>query len=215
MTEALEHETGTTTVGVVAEGGEASGASRASSAASASDGGVVLAADRRASLGGRFVSNKDAVKVEQVHPTAAVTIAGNVGGGQSFVRQLRARADLYETRRRKPMSMEALSTVAGDLVRGMRLQPLLAGVDDAGPHLYEVDGAGGVLSDEYGATGSGMQLAYGVLERRDPTTLDEAAAVAREAVAAATERDTASGNGIRIARVTADDVTIEADDTEV
>ena len=51
---AVEYSTGTTTVGLVAADG------------------VVLATDRRASLGGRFVSNKDVVKVEQVHPTAPV-----------------------------------------------------------------------------------------------------------------------------------------------
>ncbi|MFB6173422.1 MAG: proteasome subunit beta, partial [Halobacteriales archaeon] len=44
------NKTGTTTVGV-----------------STADG-VVLATDMRASLGGRFVSNKDVQKVEQIHP---------------------------------------------------------------------------------------------------------------------------------------------------
>jgi len=59
------YTTGTTTVGVVAADG------------------VVLATDRRAGLGGRFVSNKRAVKVEQVHPRAAITLSGSVGGAQA------------------------------------------------------------------------------------------------------------------------------------
>ncbi len=197
MTEPDTFETGTTTVGVVAD--------------DADELGVVVAADRRASLGGRFVANRDAVKVEQVHPTAAVTIAGSVGAGQAFVRGLRARADLYETRRDRPMSVEALATAAGGLVRGRRLQPLLAGVDDDGARLFSIDTSGGVMEAPVAATGSGMQLAHGVLERRAPADLDDAADAARAAVAAASERDVASGDGIRLARITAEGVTVDDD----
>jgi len=188
----VTYETGTTTVGVVAADG------------------VVLAADRRASLGGRFVANKSVVKVEQVHPTAAATIAGSVGGAQSFLRQLRAEASLYETRRHEPMSMRALSTLAGDLLRGQPVSPLLGGVDDTGPHLFQLDGGGGVMEDRYAATGSGMQLAYGVLEQRFEPDLSLAAAetAATAAVNAATERDTASGNGVTVVRVTDEGVVV-------
>jgi len=105
------YSTGTTTVGVVA------------------DDGVVLAADRRASLGGRFVSNKRTVKVEQVHPRAAITLSGSVGGAQAYARQLRAQARLYETRRGEPMGMDALATAAGNALRGLPVSPLLGGVD--------------------------------------------------------------------------------------
>lgn len=185
-------ETGTTTVGLVAGDG------------------VVLATDRRASLGGRFVANKNVVKIEQVHPAAALTIAGSVGGAQAFVRQLRAETNLYESRRGEEMSMEALATFASNLIRGIRVNPLLGGVDETGPHLYEIDPAGGLMEDTYGATGSGMQLAYGVLEREygEDLTMDEAASAAFGAVEAATERDTASGNGVSVARITADGVEI-------
>ena len=196
-----EAKTGTTTVGLVA------------------DGGVVLAADRRASLGGGFVANKDVSKIEQVHPTAATTISGSVGAAQTLLRQLRAEASLYENRRGCPMSVSALATAAGDALRGHPVGLVLGGVDDEGPQVYELDGGGGVLADDYAATGSGMQLAYGVLERRyDPDgSLDDAAATAAAAVDAASERDTASGNGLTMARVTAEgvDVQTSADPAEV
>ncbi|MFT4948605.1 MAG: proteasome beta subunit, partial [Natronomonas sp.] len=65
------NKTGTTTIGI------------------AVDDGVVVATDMRASLGGRFVSNKNVQKVEQIHPTAALTLVGSVGGAQSFIRTLR------------------------------------------------------------------------------------------------------------------------------
>ncbi|WP_323190159.1 proteasome subunit beta [Halostella sp. PRR32] len=183
-------KTGTTTVGLTATDG------------------VVLAADRRASLGGRFVANKDVSKIEQVHPTAAMTISGSVGDAQAVLRQLRAEASLYETRRGRPLSMDALARVTGDTLRGRPVTPVLGGVDDDGAHVYDLDGGGGVMEDAYASTGSGMQLAYGVLERQyDPdASVSEAVAVAANAVAAASERDTASGNGVLVARVTADGV---------
>ena len=75
------NKTGTTTVGLVTADG------------------VVIATDMRASLGGRFVSNKNVQKVEQIHDTAALTLVGSVGGAQSFIKSLRAEANLYEARR--------------------------------------------------------------------------------------------------------------------
>jgi proteasome beta subunit len=167
--------------------------------------GVVLAADRRASLGGRFVSNKDVQKVAQVHPTAATANSGAVGHIQKFNDTLQAEARLYDSRRGEQMSLTALSTLAGNVLGSAPLyvEPLLGGVDEDGPQIYELDGGGGVLTDTYAAKGSGMQLAYGVLEREYEEGLDFEAAteVAASAVEAATERDTASGNGLSVALV--------------
>jgi proteasome beta subunit len=187
------YDTGTTTVGIVAGDG------------------VVLATDRRASLGGRFVANKNTVKVERVHPTAAVTIAGSVGGAQAYVRQLRAEGNLYGTRRGETLRMDALATLAGNLLRGLPVSILLGGVGEEGPRLFSVDGAGGVLEDTYSASGSGMQIATGVLEDAfDPDgSVEDARNAAIDAVAAASERDTASGNGVNVAVVTGDGVEIE------
>lgn len=188
-----EFDTGTTTVGIVA------------------DDGVILATDRRASLGGRFVSNKSADKIIPVHTRAAITISGGVGAGQSFADQLRAEADLYENRRGEEMSMEALATTAANIIRGMRVVPLLGGVDEEGGHLFSLDPAGGLMEDTYGATGSGMQLAYGLLEQEfeEEMSMEDAESVAVRAVESASERDTASGNGALVARITADGVDVE------
>ena len=189
-------KTGTTTVGI------------------ATDDGVVIATDRRASLGGRFVSNKNVVKVEEVHPTAALTLVGSVGGAQSFIRSLRAEVDLEDARKGEPMSMHALATLAGNFARGgpfRAIHPILGGVDSEGSHVYTIDPAGGVVSDEYAVTGSGMQLAYGAIEGEYDASMDidEARQLAARAINSATERDTGSGNGIVVATVTADGVEIE------
>jgi len=193
------NKTGTTTVGI------------------ATDDGVVIATDRRASLAGRFVSNKKVVKVEEIHPTAAMTLVGSVGGAQSFISSLRAEVNLYEARRGEEMSMEALSTLAGNFARGgpyFAINPILGGVDDQGSHVFSIDPAGGVMKDDYTVTGSGMQVAYGFLEQawHEDIELDEARTAAARAVISAAERDTGSGNGLVLAEITGDGVSITEHD---
>ena len=189
-------KTGTTTVGISTEDG------------------VVIATDRRASLGGRFVSNKNVQKVEQIHPTAAMTLVGSVGGAQSFIRSLRSEANLYEVRRDEPLSIHALSTLAGNFARGgpfFAINPIIGGVDDEGSHVYSVDPAGGVLQDDYTVTGSGTMVATGTIEGNyDPEmSVEEARDLAIRAVEAAAERDTGSGNGIVLAEITDEGVDID------
>jgi proteasome beta subunit len=190
------NSTGTTTIGIsTAEG-------------------VVIATDMRASLGGRFVSNKNVQKVEQIHPNAALTLVGSVGGAQSFIRSLRAEVNLYEARRGEHMSINALATLAGNFARGgpfFAINPILGGVDEEGHHVYSIDPAGGVMEDDYTITGSGLTVAYGTLEDgyEDDMTNAEAKRVAASGIKAAVERDTGSGNGVYLAEVTDEGVTIQ------
>jgi len=189
-----EMKTGTTTVGIKA------------------DEGVVMATDMRASLGG-MVSSKDVQKVEEIHPRGALTIAGSVSAAQNLISTLRAETSLYEARRGKDMSMEALSTLTGNLLRSgafFVVQPILGGVDDEGAHIYSIDALGGTTEEEYTVTGSGSQYALGVLEQEygDDVTIDEAKTIAAKAIQSAVERDLASGNGINVAVVTDDGVDI-------
>jgi proteasome beta subunit len=189
------NKTGTTTIGI-----------------STSEG-VVIATDMRASLGGRFVSNKDVQKVEQIHPNAALTLVGSVGGAQSFIRSLRAEVNLYEARRGEDIPIEALATLAGNFARGgpfFAINPILGGVDSDGHHVFSIDPAGGVMKDDYTVTGSGLTVAYGTLEREyeDDMTNEEAKQVAASGIKAAVERDTGSGNGVFIATVTDEGVDI-------
>lgn len=175
--------------------------------------GVVLATDMRASAG-YMVSSKDVQKVEEIHPRAALTIAGGVSAAQSLISSLRAEVRLYEARRGEQMSMQALSTLTGNFLRSgafFIVAPLLGGVDEAGSHVYSFDPVGGMSEEEYAVSGSGSQYALGVLEQefREGMSMDEAQRVAARAIKSAVERDLASGNGINVARVTAEGVDIE------
>lgn len=177
------------------------------------DEGVVMASDMRASLAGRIVTNKSFQKVAEIQPNAALSMSGSVGGAQSFVRTLRAEANLYEARRDEYMSIGALATMASNLLRGgpfFIVVPILAGVDDDGSHVYSLDPSGSSLEDDYTANGSGMPYALGVLEQGydDDLTMDEAVTVAAQAIQSASERDTGSGNGIHVTRITRNEVDI-------
>ncbi|MFB6243324.1 MAG: archaeal proteasome endopeptidase complex subunit beta [Halobaculum sp.] len=191
-----EMKTGTTTVGLK------------------TDDAVVLATDMRASLG-RMVSSKNVQKVEEIHPTGALTIAGSVSAAQNLIETLRAEVRLYESRRGEDMSMQALSTLTGNLLRSgafFIVQPILGGVDDEGTHVYSIDPAGGMTEEEYTVTGSGSQYALGVLEQEydEELSVEAAERVATQAIQSAVERDLASGNGINVAVVTEDGVDVSS-----
>ncbi|QLG62416.1 Ntn hydrolase family protein [Halorarum salinum] len=189
-----ETEFGTTIVGLVA------------------DGRVVLASDRRASVGG-MVSSKRAEKVFPVGDRAALAFTGVVGDAQALVPKLESEVRLYETRRGRRLSVPALATLTRNVMGEdpVRVQHLLAGVDADGPHLYSFDAGGAALEQPYAADGSGGPTAYGVLENGYDAELElaDARAVAADAVAAASERDLASGNGLNVAVVADGDVSVD------
>ncbi len=193
-TEDATMKTGTTTVGLKTEDG------------------VVLATDMRASMG-YMVSSKDVQKVEEIHPTGALTIAGSVSAAQNLISSLKAEVRLYEARRGEDMSMQALSTLTGNFLRSgafLIVSPILGGVDEEGSHIYSIDALGGTTEENYTVTGSGSQFALGVLEQEydEELSLEEAETVAARAIKSAVERDLASGNGINVAVVTEDGVDI-------
>jgi proteasome beta subunit len=194
-----ELKTGTTTIGITATDG------------------VVLAADRRASMQ-NMVASKTSVKIHQIHPNAAMTIAGSVSAAQALVKQIQAEGRLYETRRGKEMSMTALSTMLGNLLRSgqfLIVSPVLGGVDEDGPHVYSFDPIGGGGEEEYTVSGSGSMYALGVLEDKyhSDLSLDEARDVAIQCIRSATSRDTASGNGMMLTTITEDGVESETFET--
>lgn len=189
-----ELKTGTTTVGLTTAEG------------------VVLATDMRSSAG-TMVASKNARKVFEIHPTAALTIAGSVSAAQSLVNSLRAEVRLYETRRDTKMSLQALANLTSNLLRSGRfqiVQPVLGGVDNEGSHIYSIGPGGSVMEEAYAVSGSGSPFALGVLEQQyvEGTSIDDAKTLAGRAVQSATERDTASGNGLLLAAITADGVEI-------
>ena len=188
MTEKLK---GTTTVGVVCKDG------------------VVLAADRRASLG-NMVLSEGVTKVFQIDDHLALAGAGSVGDILSLVRLLRAESKLYRARVGREMSVKALATLTANILHGSRFMPyfgwfLIAGYDEK-PRLYSIDMAGGVTEDKFTSAGSGMEFAFSILEDnyRADLSLEDGIRLALKAIRAATRRDVFTGGGVTLVTVNED-----------
>lgn len=169
--------------------------------------GVVFASERRASMG-NLVAHKVAEKIFKIDNHIAATIAGSVADAQSLMKVISAEVSLYRLRNGKNISIEAAAAVSANILHSSPayVQTLLGGVDETGASIYSLDAAGGMIKDTFISTGSGSTFAYGVLEDRfhEDITVDEAIEVALRSLKAATERDTFSGNGFLVAKVTED-----------
>ncbi|MEC7756191.1 MAG: proteasome subunit beta [Candidatus Thermoplasmatota archaeon] len=171
------------------------------------DGGVVVGADHRATMG-HFIANKSVQKLFRISDNVALTTAGLVGHAQSLSRVLAAELKLFELKRDQPMTVKGAATLTANILSGRPhyVQLLIVGIDDSGPSVYSIDSAGGSIPDVYCATGSGSPFMYGVLEDQyeDSMSKDGALALAAKSLLASAQRDAASGNGMDLAYITAE-----------
>jgi len=169
------------------------------------DGGVVVGADHRATMG-HFVANKSVQKLFRISDNIALTTAGLVGHAQSLSRTLAAELNLFGLKRDQQMTVKGAATLTANILVGRPhwVQLLIAGVDKDGSHVYSIDSAGGSIPDEYCATGSGSPYMYGVLEDQFKPNMSrkEALTVAAKALLASAQRDAASGNGMDLCVIT-------------
>jgi proteasome beta subunit len=182
-------QTGTTTVGLVCKDG------------------VVLASDRRATMG-YLIASKDIDKVYALTDSIAMTIAGGVGDAQTLVRWMTAELKLYGLKHEKPATVEAAATLLANILTQYKFYPffvqLLIGGMDERPRLFSVDMLGGVTEEKLTSTGSGSPIAYGVLEElyREDKDVHTNLAIAAKAVSAAMKRDAASGERVDLTMIT-------------
>ena len=169
------------------------------------DGGVVVGADHRATMG-HFIANKSVQKLFRISDNIALTTAGLVGHAQSLSRVLAAELKLFELKRDTPMTVKGAATFTANILSGRPhyVQLLIVGVDSSGPSVYSIDSAGGSIPDTYCATGSGSPYMYGVLEDQFKTDMskDQALLLAAKSLLASAQRDAASGNGMDLAFIT-------------
>jgi len=175
---------GTTTIGVVCKDG------------------VILASDTRVTMG-FFVAHKQGKKVYKIDDHIGMTIAGSVADAQKVIDIITANAQLYRINLNRPMPINSAARMTSNLLfsaRGLMAQILVGGVDETGPHLFNLDPFGSVTEDKMTSTGSGSPLALGVLEDKfkEDMTVTEALPIIAKAVNAAMKRDIASGNNYNI-----------------
>ncbi len=184
--------TGTTTVGLVIEDA------------------VVVATDTRVTAG-FFVAHRRGKKVFPLAKHAAITIAGRVADAQTLIDILKANINYYQIIREMPIPLQTIARLTSSIMFSSRYFPyyaqlILAGVDDEGAHLFNLDPFGSVTEEKLIATGSGSPIAYGVLEPNYREGMDFTSAVelAFQAVSAAIRRDAGSGDSIDVAYVLKD-----------
>lgn len=173
--------------------------------------GVILASERRATMG-NFIASSTAKKVYQVDDLVGMTTAGGVGDAQSLVRIITAETRLHKMRTHEPMKVKSVATLMSNILSGNRYYPyyvqlLMGGVDRDGPMLFSLDALGGQIEEtKVVATGSGSPTAYGVLEDRylPDISMDEGAELAVRALSSAMKRDSASGDGMVVVKITKD-----------
>lgn len=179
--------------------------------------GIIMAADKRATAG-HFIANK---KVEKVYPISefiAITIAGLVSDAQLLTKYIKAEIKLREVKTGRQITVEEtanlLAGMAYSNIRQFSSVPgivgfLVGGYDVKGPCAYEI-GVDGSLTeiDEYASDGSGSLFAYAVLEDKytKDITIDKAKNLAINALEIAQRRDSASGNGYDVVKITKDGV---------
>ncbi len=170
---------------------------------------VVLASDQRATMG-YLIASKTAKKIYKITDHIGATIAGSVADAQAIMDLLKAESKLFEIQRGRPMSVKALTRLLSNIMfqgRGLyMLGCLVGGYDEEGPQVFYTDFIGSVLSDKYTTSGSGSPVALGVLETeyKDDLTKAKAIELGVRAIAAAIERDAASGNSILVSVIDKD-----------
>ena len=182
-------QTGTTTVGLVCKDG------------------VVLASDRRATMG-YLIASKDIDKIYPIAENIGMTIAGGVGDAQTLVRYMQAEIRLYEMKHEKSINVEAAATLLANILAGSKYYPffvqLLVGGVDERARLFSIDMLGGITEEKMTSTGSGSPIAYGVLEEhyKEDRDVDTNLLVAAKAVSAAMKRDAATGERVDLVTLT-------------
>jgi proteasome beta subunit len=183
---------GTTTIGVICKDG------------------VILASDTRVTMG-YYVAHKCGKKVYKIDGHLGMTIAGTVADAQKVVDILTANAQLYKINMNRPLPVSSAARIIANLLFSARYMPLstqvlIGGVDDTGPHLFNLDPYGSLTEEKSVATGSGSPLAYGVLEDKykEGMTIEELLPIIVKAVQSAMKRDIASGDNYTITVINTD-----------
>ena len=169
------------------------------------EGGVVMAGDRRATMG-NVIAQRDIQKVFPADEFSAVGIAGAAGLAVEMVRLFQTELEHYEKIEGSTLSLDGKANRLAALIRGnlaMAMQglavvPLFAGFDlDKGlGRIFSYDVTGGRYEEtSFHSVGSGSMFARGALKKLYRPDLDESGAVEAtvQALYDAADDDSATG----------------------
>ena len=164
--------------------------------------GIVLAADTRASAG-FFIADRHVMKIQKVDRHMGMTIAGGVADAQNLVDIMRYNANIYRLTNRELMPIKSAARLCSNVLFNQRYYPyyvqiILAGFDNVGGQIYNIDLFGSITTEKFISTGSGSPVAYGYLESefKEDVSVNEAYKIAIQAIAAAIRRNAGTGDNI-------------------
>jgi proteasome beta subunit len=168
-------------------------------------GGVVMAGDRRATMG-NVIAQRDIEKVFPADEYSAVGIAGTAGLAVELVRLFQVELEHYEKIEGTTLSMDGKANRLAALIRanlglamqGLAVVPLFAGFDltTDGGRIFSYDVTGGRYEETaFHSVGSGSLFARGALKKlyRDDLTQLQAVEVVIQALYDAADDDSATG----------------------
>jgi proteasome beta subunit len=167
--------------------------------------GVVMAGDRRATMG-NVIAQRDIEKVFPADHTSCIGIAGSAGIAVELVRLLQVELEHYEKIEGTPLSIEGKANRLGTMLsnnlplamQGLAAVPLLGGydADEGRGRIFSYDLTGGHYEEhDYYAIGSGSFFARGALKKLYDAQADRAGAVlaAVQSLYDAADDDSATG----------------------
>ncbi|MFP3990207.1 proteasome subunit beta [Streptomyces sp. E11-3] len=168
-------------------------------------GGVVLAGDRRATMG-NMIAQRDIEKVFPADEYSAVGIAGTAGLAVEMVKLFQLELEHFEKVEGAQLSLEGkanrLSTMIrsnlGMAMQGLAVVPLFAGfdLDRERGRIFSYDVTGGRSEEQgFAATGSGSIFARGSMKKlyREDLTEQQATTLVVQALYDAADDDSATG----------------------
>lgn len=184
-------------------------------------GGIVMAGDRKSTVGGSIVMSKNADKIIPINDYLITSGTGVASDIDMLQRLVKAQLRIKELRDKKRATVkEAANLIATLNYRNIR-QPamiqfiaglMVGGVnEDGSTELYSIEPAGSVMKvEDFDANfSSGMPYILGLLEKsyKKDLTIEEGVELAIDSIKASSERDTASGSGIDVFTITREGIT--------
>ncbi|MDX6372265.1 MAG: proteasome beta subunit [Nocardioidaceae bacterium] len=168
-------------------------------------GGVVMAGDRRATMG-NIIAQRDIEKVFPADEFSAVGIAGTAGIAVEMVRLFQVELEHYEKIEGSTLSMDGKANRLAALIRsnlamamqGLAVVPLFAGFDlvTGSGRIFSYDVTGGRYEETaFHSVGSGSLFARGALKKlyREDLSADECVEAVIQALYDAADDDSATG----------------------
>ncbi|KAK4151677.1 proteasome subunit beta type 7 precursor [Chaetomidium leptoderma] len=177
------------------------------------DGGVVIAADTRATSG-PIVADKNCEKLHYIAPNIWCAGAGTAADTEFTTALISSQLELHSlSTGRKPRVVTCMTMLKQHLFRyqghiGAYL--VVAGVDPTGTHLFTVHAHGSTDKLPYVTMGSGSLAAMSVFETqwKPSLTRDEAVKLCADAIESGIWNDLGSGSNVDVAIITPDKTTL-------